>query len=89
MNCHKCGKPLPSEGYTCKFCGTMMTPSQIAYQNRQVKKDITLLSDQYGVDKKSIYENPPVKENKLKGLIFIVGILLFLIILVIIVTQIK
>ena len=29
MNCKRCGKPLPSEGVTCKFCGMLMSNDEI------------------------------------------------------------
>lgn len=89
MLCKKCGRPLPNEGAVCKFCGVMMDSKDIQERNSRGTKSFSpnLLSDRYGIDKKSIYEEkkPENKENKFLGMVVILGVLLFLIILVIIV----
>lgn len=51
MTCRNCGKPLPSDGIVCKFCGALMNQSEINYQNKMRDNDnkkITLLSEKYG-----------------------------------------
>lgn len=82
MVCKNCGKPLPSEGIVCKFCGSLMDQSQINYQNKMRDKDnkkIMLLSEKYGHENKIEYRE--VKENKVLGLVVITIILVFLIVL--------
>lgn len=82
MVCKNCGKPLPSEGIVCKFCGALMDQSQINYQNKMRDKDnkkIMLLSEKYGHENKIEYRE--VKENKVLGLVVITIILVFLIVL--------
>ena len=86
MKCKNCGKPLPSDGIVCKFCGALMDQSQINYQNKMKDKNdkkITLLSEKYGHENKIEYREE--KENKVLGLIVIAIILVFLIVLAILV----
>lgn len=86
MNCKRCGKPLPSEGIACKFCGMLMSQDQINYQKKMSLKEdkrLQMLSEKYAANKTPDYSKP--KENKLFGLIFIVIVLLILIIITIIV----
>ena len=88
MVCKNCGKPLPSEGIVCKFCGALMDQSQINYQNKMRDKDnkkIMLLSEKYGHENKIEYRE--VKENKVLGLIVITIILVFLIVLSILINM--
>ena len=90
MNCKRCGRPLPSRGVTCKFCGTLMDQEQIDFQRKMNEKHeerIELLSEKYGRENKIEYCN--AKENKVLGLVVIVIILLFLIILTIIVNVMR
>lgn len=84
MTCKKCGSPLPSEGAICKFCGAMMTPDQISYNNRMQQnkqKKIELLSEKYGQENNVGYREK--KENKILGTIIIIVVLLILIIITI------
>lgn len=86
MTCKNCGKPLPSEGITCKFCGALMNQDQVNFQNKMQEKEnkrITLLSEKYG--HKNNIEYREKKENKLLGAIIITIILLILIILTILI----
>ncbi|MDE6285057.1 MAG: hypothetical protein K2M17_04860 [Bacilli bacterium] len=90
MVCNRCGKPLPNEGAICKFCGAMMTQTQLkqmqSMQDSRGSFKRNLLSDRYGVDKSVLYqekEEKKPKENKLLGAIIILGIIVFLIILTI------
>lgn len=86
MKCKNCGKPLPSDGIVCKFCGALMDQSQINYQNKMNDKNnkkIILLSEKYGHENKIEYRE--IKENKVLGLIVISIVLLFLIVLAILI----
>ncbi len=84
MYCHKCGKYLPNEGYVCKFCGALMTKEQIENQKRLNNKasSVKLKSELYGGER-IIYKKEKEKNN-LTGIFFILGIIIFLIILAII-----
>lgn len=87
MICKRCGAALPSDGVTCIQCGTMMSKDQIEEQKKwkEINKqnnNIQLMSSKYGVNKENFsYEAEPKKENKLLGLLVIVGVL-FLILLI-------
>ena len=88
MKCIRCGKPLPSEGIVCKFCGALMNQEQISYQNKMKDKDnkrVTLLSEKYGHHNNVEYNE--VKENKVVGLIIIMVVLVILIILTILINM--
>ncbi len=85
MQCKRCGKALPSNGISCKFCGALMDQEQINMRNNLQDKEnkrIELLSEKYGQIQNIEYQKP--KENKILGLIIIILVLLFLIILAII-----
>ena len=85
--CKNCGSPLPSEGIVCKFCGVAMDKEQYDEQVKTYdrnKERLKLLSEKYGTHQDIEYSE--VKENKLGGLLIIVGVLLFLAILVIIIS---
>lgn len=51
MYCKKCGAALPSHGFVCKSCGTMMDSDQIKEQKEYMKNadnkkiEVNLLSD--------------------------------------------
>ena len=86
MNCKRCGKPLPSEGVTCKFCGMLMSNDEInTMRKNSIKEDkrLRMLQEKYASNKQDDYEKP--KENKLLGIIFITIVLLILIVITIIV----
>ena len=86
MRCKRCGKPLPSDGVACKFCGMLMNQEQLNYQRKMaIKEDkrLQMLTEKYANNKTSEYSQP--KENKLLGLIIIVIVLLILITLAIII----
>ena len=38
MFCKKCGNALPTEGFICKICGTMMDKDQIKEQKENLDK---------------------------------------------------
>lgn len=88
MYCKKCGAALPSHGYICKSCGTMMDSDQIKEQKEHLKNDnnekieINLLSDRYRREPIN-RDYSKRKDNKLLG-----GILIILIIIVLIIIAI-
>lgn len=88
MICNRCGKNLPSEGTICKFCGAMMSPEQIDYQNKTRDRDaqrIQLLSEKYGHKEQIDYREE--KENKVLGLAIILIVIVFLIVLAILLNR--
>ena len=88
MTCRNCGKPLPSDGIVCKFCGALMDQKQIAYQNKMKDKNserIVLLSEKYGHENKIEYRE--TKENKALGLAIIIIVLVFLVVLTILINR--
>lgn len=79
---------MPSHGFVCKSCGTMMDSEQIKEQKEYMKNEsnkkieVNLLSDRY--------RNEPInrdyskrKDNKLLGAILIVLVVIILIIIAI------
>lgn len=87
MYCKKCGAALPSHGYVCKSCGTMMDSDQIKEQKAFIKSDdkkfeVNLLSDKYRREPITRDYSKP-KDNKFLGAILIILVLLFLIIIAI------
>ena len=78
MYCKKCGSALPSKGYICQNCGTMMTKEQIKEQkeyNQSNQEEIELLSDKYR--NTPLNRNyPKIKENKYLGAILIILIII-------------
>ena len=86
--CKNCGSPLPNEGVVCKFCGVMMNKDQYDEQvktNGREQEKLKLLSEKYGTHQNIEYSK--VKENKLTGLLIVLGVLLFLMVLVIIISM--
>lgn len=88
MICNRCGAALPSDGVTCKQCGAMMSKEQIEEQKKwkEINKqnnniNANLMSSRYGVNKENFNYNEPKKENKLLGLLVIVGIVFIIIII--------
>lgn len=87
MYCKKCGAALPSHGFVCISCGTMMDSEQIKMQKEFMKNDnneknVNLLSDIY-------QKNPlkrdytPRKDSKLLGALLIILVMIILIIIAI------
>ncbi len=90
MNCKRCGKPLPSEGVTCKFCGILMSSDEInTMRKNSIREDkrLRMLQEKYASNKQNNRENP--KENKLLGAIIIIVILLVLITVAIVINIIR
>lgn len=88
MYCKRCGAALPSHGFVCKSCGTMMDSEQIKEQKEHIKNEdnkkieINLLSDRYR--KEPINRDySKRKDNKLLGGILIVLIVIILVIIAI------
>ncbi len=86
MVCKNCGSALPSRGFICKRCGTMMDMEQIKEQKEHIRNEdnkkieLNLVSDRYS--KEPINRDyKPQKENKLLGSLLIVLILIILIII--------
>jgi len=88
MYCKRCGAALPSHGYVCKSCGTMMDSDQIKEQKEYMKNEnnkkieINLLSDRYRREPiNRDYTNR--KDNKLLGALLIILIVVILVIIAI------
>lgn len=88
MICNRCKAALPNDGYICKHCGAMMSKEQIEEQrkwnemNERNKQAAKLMSSKYNVNKENLnYGNNPQKENKLLGLLVIVGVVFIILIL--------
>lgn len=88
MYCKKCGAALPSHGYVCKSCGTMMDSDQIKEQKEYMKNsdnqkiEVNLLSDRYRREPIN-RDYSKRKDNKLLG-----GILIILVVIVLIIIAI-
>lgn len=88
MYCKKCGAALPSHGFVCKRCGTMMDEEQIKEQKRfrqdkdTEKMEVHLKSDRYSSEPIN-RDYKKHKDNKYLGAIFIVLVVLILIIIAI------
>lgn len=88
MYCKRCGAALPSHGYVCKSCGTMMDSDQIKEQKEHIKNndnkkiEVNFLSDRYR--KEPINRDySKRKDNKLLGAILIVLVVVILVIIAI------
>lgn len=88
MYCKRCGAALPSHGFVCKSCGTMMDSDQIKEQKEHLKNEdnkkieVNLLSDRYR--KEPINRDySKRKDNKLLG-----GILILLVVIILIIIAI-
>ncbi len=86
MNCKRCGKPLPSEGFLCKHCGTMMDNDQIKIQKENLKQNPLNYQNQFISEKytghKQIFEERKEEKNGL-GLLLFLFFLLILILFII------
>jgi len=88
MYCKKCGAALPSHGYVCKSCGTMMDSDQIKEQKEHIKNndnkkiEVNFLSDRYRREPIN-RDYSKRKDNKLLGAILIVLVVLTLVIIAI------
>jgi len=88
MICKRCGAALPNEGVVCKQCGAMMTKEQIEEQKKWNEMDernkyaAKLMSSKYNVNKENFsYDEEPKKENKLLGLLVVVGVFLIIVLI--------
>lgn len=88
MFCKKCGASLPSYGYICKSCGTMMDSEQIRTQKNFMRErektinEVNLISDRYSSEPIN-RDYRKHTENKYLGAIFIVLVIIVLVILAI------
>ena len=88
MVCQKCGNQLPNEGFVCKFCGAMMTDEQIEQQKNYLKErhfQPKLKSELYGIEKINYQKEEAQNNPKIKAILIIVGVIIFLIILAILI----
>jgi uncharacterized membrane protein YvbJ len=87
MICKRCGKPLPSEGYMCKFCGAMMDEEQIKEQKELTKQNInkrpTFISEKYGRKHDIIYNDEENNRDLMKTIFFLIFIFLIVISIII------
>ncbi len=86
MRCERCGKALGTERAVCPFCGAALTPKQMKVFKEEKKKkqyDVDMVLERYGMAPIK-YEKPQSNENKLLGLLVVLGILFILVILVLV-----
>lgn len=89
MQCKKCGASLPSHGFICRSCGTMMSSEQIKEQkgymrDNNQKVELNFLSDKYRREPiVRDYSNDKPKENKYLGALLIILVIIVLIIIAI------
>ena len=80
MICKRCGAALPNTGVVCMQCGAMMSKEQIEEQKKwqEINKqtnNVQLMSEKYKSNKENFkYNSEDKKENKLLGLLIIVGV---------------
>ncbi len=87
MHCKRCGKAIGTDRGICPFCGAMLSPDQMEkykQDKKEAMKRAELLTEKYG-NQKVYYEKSDVNENKLIGILVVLGILLFLAIIVLII----
>lgn len=86
MFCKKCGAALPSQGYICLSCGTMMDEEQIKKQKEFIKEkeksEVNLLSDRYSREPIN-RDYRKQSENKYLGAILVVLVVIILVIVAI------
>lgn len=80
MKCKRCGHILPSTGFICINCKTMMSVDQIKVQKENMKltrpRTVELVSEKYGL-KKQVYEKRNDSNSK-KYFYFIILLSIFL-----------
>lgn len=87
MHCKRCGALLPSSGYVCTECGTMMDLEQIKSQKEKEKLNTPvreMLSEKYG-HKGMLYQKREEEKKSFKGILLLVGVVLLLILLAVLV----
>ena len=88
MYCKKCGAALPSHGFICKRCGTLMDSDQIKEQKEYMKNEdnqkveVNLISDKYRREPIN-RDYSKRKDNKLLGGILIILVVIILVIIAI------
>ena len=86
MQCKRCGKALGTDRGICPFCGAMLTRSQMEIYKKDKKErmmETELLTEKYG-EKPVYYEKRQNSENKVLGIVIILGIILIFLVLVLI-----
>ena len=87
MYCKRCGALLPTSGYICTECGTMMSLEQIKSQKEKEKMNTPtreMLSEKYG-HKGMLYQKREEEKKSFKGILFLLGVVVLLILLAILV----
>lgn len=80
MHCKRCGKAIGTDRGICPFCGAMLSKDQMEIYKQDKKESMQkaeLLTEKYG-NQKTYYEKSSANENKLIGLLVILGILVIL-----------
>lgn len=84
VTCKHCGRPLPSEGVVCKFCGVLIDKNNLDKRDKEKDKEtkkVRLLLEKMGVENQTVYRSD--KETNIFGIFIIIFILLILIIITI------
>jgi len=86
MKCKRCGKALGTDRGICPFCGAMMSKEQMemykkSRQERMLNPE--MITEKYG-EKPVYYEKNKNYENKVLGIVIVLGILLFLLLFILI-----
>jgi len=83
MKCKRCGKALGTDRGICPFCGSLLSKEQVEnYRKAKEEKmfEPEMITEKYG-EKLIYYEKSKEKENKVLGLIVILGVLAFLLLI--------
>ena len=86
MKCKRCGKALGTDRGICPFCGAMLTQSQMEIYKQDKRERMLkpeLLTEKYG-EKPIYYEKRKNEENKIIGIVIVLGVILILLIIVLI-----
>lgn len=89
MKCKRCNSPLPSKGYVCSHCKTLMSNEQIKIQkellsNHSSNTRAELISEKYG-GKKQVFIGREEKEHKSVSILFLFLFLLLFVVIVLLV----
>ncbi len=81
MECKRCGKSLPNEGYMCTNCGKLIENNQIKIQKELNKSNINIrpefISEKYGYQKQIFQQREKINKKPF-ALLFILIILLII-----------
>lgn len=81
MNCKRCGFPLPSSGYVCTNCGTMMDSEQIKMQKERMATNPNSMFAQPYQKKEVLYQKREEDKKKYTGILFLIIIVLLLLLI--------